>query len=164
MVRGQVRIRPYKPGDDRSILETHRSSVHGLAIRSYPPHLLEEWSPPITDQRVARVESARLSSPEQLFVALSEAKIVGFGGFNPETGELTAVYVHPDVSRQGVGTAILHRLEAGAQERGLTELWLESSLNAVNFYAGHGYKREGDGEHRMASGRTMPCVRMRKRL
>lgn len=30
----------------------------------------------------------------------------------------------------------------------------DSSLNAAGFYEAHGYRRQMDGEHRMATGRT----------
>lgn len=160
----RVTIRPYRHGDDRAILEVHRAAVRGLAAGDYPSDLLEEWSPPVTDERVARAEATRETSRERLLLAVASAEVIGFGGFDVDTGEVTAVYVKPDAAGQGLGAALLDAIESRATEDGFVELWLESSLNAAGFYEARGYRREGDGEHRMGSGRMMPCVRMRKAL
>ena len=82
----------------------------------------------------------------------------------PEKAEIRAVYVHPKAGRQGVGRALLRRLETEAQEQGVTTLHLESSLNAQAFYAAQGYLAQGQGLHRLAGGLEMPCCEMSKVL
>jgi putative acetyltransferase len=159
-----VEVRPYRDGDDRAIAEVHRSAVHGLAARHYPADLLDEWSAPVTDERVARAEAARPTSPESLVVAIVDGNVAGFGGVELTTGEVTAVYVRPESARCSVGTLALEALEVLGRTNNVTEFWLKSSLNAVPFYAARGYVREREGEHETWSGRSMPCIFMRKRL
>jgi predicted GNAT family acetyltransferase len=55
--------------------------------------------------------------------------------------EITGVYVHPSVTRNGVGTEILTNLEQEARGRDNRTLGLSASLNAVPFYEYHGYER-----------------------
>lgn len=92
-------------------------------------------------------------------VAESEGDVVGWGWVRPERAELSAVYVHPEHAREGVGTRLLSRLETEAADRGCTALSLWSSLPAVPFYDANGYRpvrRVEVGE------RDLPCVVMRK--
>ena len=56
------------------------------------------------------------------------------------TGEVRAVYVHPDFARRGVGSALLAELERRARDRGFETLVLTASLNAVPFYEHRGYE------------------------
>ena len=39
---------------------------------------------------------------------------------------------------------------------------IDASLAAVEFYQAHGFEETGRGDHRLRSGRRMPCVFMRK--
>jgi GNAT superfamily N-acetyltransferase len=68
-----------------------------------------------------------------------EGDVAGFGHLNADTGAVEAVYVSPTYAGDGVGTQLLEALESRAAERGLDELELVSSLNAVGFYEHHGY-------------------------
>lgn len=159
-----ITVRPYQPGDERVVAEVHYAAVHGLAGEHYPADLLDEWSVPVTDERVARQEAHRSTSAEILFLADVEGEVVAFSGLDPASGEVTAVYVRPEFARASVGTKLLAAVEKHAQELELDALWLEASLNAVPFYASRGYRRDQEGSHRLWTGRMMPMVRMSKRL
>jgi len=92
-------------------------------------------------------------------VAESADGVVGWGWVRPERSELSAVYVHPDHAREGVGTRVLDRLETEAGDRGCTALSLWSSLPAVPFYDANGYRTVRRVELGEAS---LPSVVMRK--
>jgi putative acetyltransferase len=51
-----------------------------------------------------------------------------------------------------------------AKELGLTELRMDSSINAVPFYEANGFISLERADHRLPSGNRMACVRMRKTL
>lgn len=83
-------------------------------------------------------------------VAEQDVRLIGFGWMKPVAdeyfeaavdGEITAVYVHPSVARQGVGTRIYTELEAAARQIGVESLGLWASLNSVSFYEKHRYQR-----------------------
>ena len=61
---------------------------------------------------------------------------------------------------RGVGTAILEELESEANARGLDELSLVASRNAVGFYERRGWKRGEDLVHETSGGVELECVAM----
>lgn len=55
-------------------------------------------------------------------------------------GEIRAIYVHPDTSRRGVGTAIYQKLESEARRLQLDSVGLWASINAREFYEDLGFE------------------------
>jgi GNAT superfamily N-acetyltransferase len=82
----------------------------------------------------------------------------------PANSELRALYVSAEHGRKGVGRAILLELEALARKAGVTELRMDSSVNAARFYEANGYLAIERAEHTLRSGVRMECVRMRKTI
>jgi len=94
-------------------------------------------------------------------VAERDGDVVGWGWVRPERCEVSAVYVHPDHARDGLGTRLLDRLEAEAADDGCDALSLWASLPSVGFYDANGYERVR--RVTLDSGSTsLPCVVMRK--
>jgi hypothetical protein len=54
--------------------------------------------------------------------------------------------------------------EASAMAAGASNLKLDSSLAAVEFYKANGFVETGRGEHALRVGCTMACVFMQKNL
>jgi GNAT superfamily N-acetyltransferase len=102
---------------------------------------------------------------ELIVVAVEPAgQIIGFGSIVPANSELRAVYVDAAYGGQGVGRALLARLDELAREAGLSELRMDASINAVPFYEANDFVSVELGEHIMPSGARMACVRMLKVL
>jgi GNAT superfamily N-acetyltransferase len=80
----------------------------------------------------------------------------------PET--LGAIYVAASAGGRGVASALMKTLEAKARELGMRALRMESSLTAAPFYVKHGFSELDRGEHRLAGGILMACVKMEKPL
>jgi putative acetyltransferase len=161
---GRPQIRPAKPSDARGILEAHHSAVTETAAGDYPRQVIEIWGAPVTDERVQAYARGALLR-ETTLVAEVDGVIAGFGVIIEAGNELRAVYVAHRFSGQGVGSALLRELEKLAREYGCKKLEMDSSLTAESFYRCHGFEVLGRGEHPMGdSGRTMACVRMRKKL
>jgi len=100
---------------------------------------------------------------ELIVVATDSAeKIIGFGSIVPTNSELRALHVDAAYGGQGVGRALIARLEELARDAALTELCMNASINAVPFYEANGFISLEPGEHIMSSGARMACVRMRK--
>ncbi|HEX4124932.1 MAG TPA: GNAT family N-acetyltransferase [Tepidisphaeraceae bacterium] len=156
-------VRPAVPADAASVVRTHFRAVHETARTSYPDHVLDGWSSPPDEARVARVEQG-ITIGQEMLVAEIEGLVCGFGSIVPEEGQLRAVYVDPAFGRRGIGSAILRELELLAVRRGVTRLSMDASLNAEAFYLKHGYAIGGRGMHRLSSGAEMDCVRMSKEL
>ncbi len=158
-------IRPSTPDDAEGILRAHYSAVHETARNDYPETVLAAWSRPVDAQRIA-AHRAKIETDKRIvsYVAVDlSGKVLGFGELvPPET--LGAIYVAAEAGRRGVAGALLETLEAKARELGMKVLKMESSLTAVAFYVRHGFRELGRGEHRLADGVVMACVKMEKTL
>ncbi|MEZ0373301.1 MAG: GNAT family N-acetyltransferase [Candidatus Sericytochromatia bacterium] len=159
-----VRIRPAEDTDAASLSQIHFEAIRQTASAFYSPELIGSWAQVPDERRLEQFRSAIVGKDELFLVAEYADEVVGFGSIIPSTGELRAVYVHPDVGRSGVGSAILLALEQLATASGLSDLQMDSSINAEAFYSRHGYEVRDRGIHRLAGGGQMACVKMRKPL
>lgn len=79
-------------------------------------------------------------------------------------GEVTAVYVSPSAAGEGIGSQIYGELETYARSQGVDSLGLWASLNAVEFYAFHGFTRVASHVHEFHGGVEGTVVEMQKPL
>ena len=63
-----------------------------------------------------------------------------------------------------IGTALLRLAEDHARAHGAKSIEIQASLAGVEFYRAMGFHETGRGEALLMSGRSMPCVFMRKLL
>lgn len=151
--------------DAEGIISAHQNAVHVTAKDFYEQEILDEWSPMLSG-RVFQMQEKLKNNPEKsiILVVESEGKIAGFGEIVPAQEELRAIYIDPQFARIGFGRALLQELESRAKKQGLAKLILHASLNAKNFYVQNGFKIDGEGSHKLSSGRLMPCIFMSKNL
>ncbi|MBR3425153.1 MAG: GNAT family N-acetyltransferase, partial [Neisseriaceae bacterium] len=90
--------------------------------------------------------------------------IQGFFQLNLSKSELDALYVHPFVHRQGLGTAMLQKAEQIAFNSGLGFLKLYASLNSVRFYEINGYQKISDYDIHLSPQVSVQVALMRKYL
>ncbi len=160
----RISIRAANAADAKSILEVHRAAVLQTAAHQYASDILTAWAAPLDPGNVERMAGIITSQLEVILVAESDRQIVGFGSIVPANSELRAVYVHPDFGHAGIGDRLLTALEDLARQHRLTELTMDASLNAENFYAKHGFVAVERGDHVLRGGTLMACVKMRKAL
>ena len=67
-------------------------------------------------------------------------------------------------ARQGIGTALLRLAEEHARAHKATSVQIQASLAGVEFYKANGFEELERGEAVLMSGKSMPCVLMRKQL
>ncbi|WP_425262110.1 GNAT family N-acetyltransferase [Prosthecochloris aestuarii] len=72
------------------------------------------------------------------FVADDKGILAGFGELDRD-GHIDGFYCHHQYQRQGVGSALLHRIEQEAISAGLRRLFTEASITARPFFAAHGF-------------------------
>lgn len=151
-------IRAATEADAEPILHLRGESIHAFGSERYRDEQVEHWAKQPFGSAPYR-ESIRNDS-ESVVVAEENGEIVGFGRVKLDIGVVSAVYVHPDYARDGVGSALLSRLESQARDAGIGSLTLHASLNAVPFYEERGYERVETVEHRVAGGVELACVEM----
>jgi putative acetyltransferase len=142
-----MEVREATPADADAVRRVHRASIEGLATAAYDPEQIDAWAAGCESADYAAAIGA---DDVEYLVAEDEGRTVGFGSLSlaPPEGyetrvdaEVTGVYVHPSVAREGVGSRIYAEPERRARERGVGTLGLEASRNAVPFYGAHGYER-----------------------
>jgi putative acetyltransferase len=148
-----MRIREARAADAEAVRCVHRESIEGLGPAAYDSEQVAAWARGTESADYA----ATIESDDSHFVvAERDGELLGFGSLSydiPEEyeasadAEVTAVYVHPSATREGVGTELLAALERVASGRGVGTLGLSASLNALGFYEGHDYERVRTYEH-----------------
>jgi len=119
-------VREATSDDVNGIQHVHSDAIMELASAFYNQEQVEAWAKP--------VESANYDPESEDYyyvVAEDDEQIVEFGSLRFDSpdgyeaavdGEITGVYVHPKVAREGVGSRILSVLEEKARECGLATL------------------------------------------
>lgn len=151
--------------DVDEIAAAHLDSIRSIGALYYDAAIVSDWG--------ARVKGdlyvTAMARGEGFYIAVRElgdqSEVLGFSSHRIDGNEHgTAVYVRGKVARLGIGSALFRSAEAGAITAGATSIHVDASLAAVEFYTANGFEEVGRGEHRLWSGRPMPCVFMRKNL
>ncbi|WP_423744677.1 GNAT family N-acetyltransferase (plasmid) [Haladaptatus sp. SPP-AMP-3] len=153
-------IRRATEADAKPILDLRCASIRAFGTERYHEEQVERWAEHPFGS-APYLESIRNES-ESVAVAEGNGELAGFGRVELDSGVVSAVYVHPDYARNGVGSALLSHLESVARDAGVDSLSLHASLNAVPFYEGHGYERISTVTHEVTGGVELACVEMRR--
>lgn len=105
---------------------------------------IDEWGEFLGEERIRTANEGRVHPAD--LVAEDDAGVFGFVSWDPETGEITRLYVHPRGQRRGAGAALLARALDALREAGCAEAWLnteERAAGARAFYERAGWRLEG---------------------
>lgn len=156
---GNILIRDAREDDAFSVIKVHYDSVHHVASKDYPSEILDEWSPPVSEERMQKFLN---NGADVKLVAEIDGDIVGFGELLTEKNQLGAVYVASKAISQGVGRAIMECLEEMAKKKNVEYLHMESSVTAFPFYKRLGFYVIEHSRHDLPNGLKMACIKMRK--
>ena len=161
----EFEIRRATPSDASDIAAAHRDSIYSIGARFYPAEIVNDWAAGLMGHRYVTA----MDRGEVFYVAIGaidgKPAILGFASHRVEDKQhRTAVYVRGAASRRGIGSALFRSAEASAVTAGATSIHVAASLAAVEFYRRNGFEEVRRGEHRLATGRLMACVFMRKTL
>ena len=161
----QFEVRCATLADADAIAAAHLDSIRSIGSRYYEAAIVDDWSARLKGDLYA----SAMASGEMFYIATGrrqdEPEVLGFSSHRIDEGEhRTAVYVRGHASRLGVGSALFRSAESAAIAAGAGSIHVAASLAAVEFYTAHGFEAIGPGEHILWSGRSMPCVFMRKML
>lgn len=129
---GTLQIRPYEEADEQAVIE--------LWNESSPAHA------PHNDPATAIRKKLQVQR-ELFFVAEVNGYMVGtaMGGYDGHRGWIYTVAVKPQCRRNGIGSALIRRLEAALSDRGCLKVNLQvfaSNAEVVAFYEKLGYNVE----------------------
>jgi len=154
-----IKVRKARLEDAEAICHVHCGSVRTLCTNDYTPEQIEAW---VGRSEPENFRKALVERGETVFVAEIEGVIAGFSSLFKD--EIYAVYIHPEYTRQGVGTRLLNAVEKEAIFQQIKKLKLVSSITAKPFYQANGYQVVEHSFHTLPSGIQIPCVYMEKSL
>lgn len=151
--------------DVPEMINVHFAAVHAIDSDYYSNDVKLVWSPPPDEARQEWLSNLISQDSVICTVAvLDQEKIVGFCIALPSQAQLKALYVHPDHSGSGVGSALLQRVEARCRAIGLEELELNASCNAKAFYQHCSYEVIGPTTQPLSDTVSMVAIHMVKRI
>ncbi|MBW4482158.1 MAG: GNAT family N-acetyltransferase [Tildeniella torsiva UHER 1998/13D] len=154
---GPYLIRSWQPGDRAAAV-----AIIGQVLQEY----CLTCEPTASDRDALEVEACYWETGGEFWVVETDGELVGTAGYRPtQRGEgaveLRKMYLLPQARGQGLGRYLLSTLESAIQQRGFTDIWLETASvlkEAVGLYEASGYESASGVE-------TARCDRVyRKRL
>jgi predicted N-acetyltransferase YhbS len=128
--------------DAETVFNITRASIGGLAGASYSRTQIENWmgerTPAFYEELIAR---------GGMTVCVREGTVVGF--VDAEPGEVTRLFILPEVAGTGLGRRLLDIGIAQARLGHSGPIRLEATINAESFYQKHGFRstRRGHFSH-----------------
>jgi GNAT superfamily N-acetyltransferase len=154
----EAQIRKARAEDAATAWAIRNAAILSQCPGHYPAELLAIWTDGAIDEGFVQFVE------EQFYVATVNEEVVGTGMIDCTTGRLDAIFVRPDLMRQGIGRQMVSFLEALGRAVGLTQLTLDSTLNAAEFYRRSGFVGEAIGAYHSPRGITLDCIPMTKSL
>ena len=161
----EIDVREATTDDIDSICSVNRESIKKFGHQSYSTEQVSAWANAVTP------ELYPIDAEDTYFLVAERNKRIVAIGWMKETsedtsvdGEITGIYVGPEIAKQGVGTQIYNELESKANKQNMNSLGLWASLNAVGFYEKQGYTQVTDQTLEYPDDIELRVIEMRKQL
>ncbi len=128
-------IRRVKRTDIPQISRLYYETIHRVNARDYTAEQIRSWAPRIYPDFFWQRRLRRYN----VFVADEDEAVIGFAELSP-TGGIDGFYVHHARQQEGVGTALMARLEREARSRGNARLHADVSITAEPFFRRMGFR------------------------
>lgn len=125
-MNNQIKIRIAHLDDSIQIGRLIYETIRIVNSLDYSENQIEAWAP---DPYIF----SKYDLESFAYVAEFDNQIVGFGNITLE-GYLHRFYIHHNYQRQGIGSLLLHALEAKAKELNFSVINTEASISAKSFF------------------------------
>jgi len=151
-------IRKATNGDSESAWNLRNAAINEKCIGLYPPNVLKIWT-------AGNKSEIFVSDVVRCFyVATVGNHVIGTAAIDIDKRQIDAVFVHPDHMGRGVGRRLMVHMESLARAKGLKDVVLDATLNAVPFYRACGFTGEGVKTYNSPRGIVIDCISMSKFL
>lgn len=158
-----VSLREASPEDAADMARIQSESLRQNAREEYTEEQLDCLAPSDPDlNTIPDVEFVENSC--RPIVAEKDGSVVGWGSIHLNENTLAATFVDPDHTGEGIGQAIVEKLEKIAQKEGLEWLIVPASLNAVGFYGRLGFERQQQIDAGTPNTPEIPSIELKKEL
>ena len=131
------RIVPLEEAHIPRLLDLFEQSVRRLGPAHYSPDQVEQWARGAHHPGLA----SQLREHHGWVIEQDDVPL-GFATLSDD-GHLSLLYVSPDHPRQGLGTLLLERVLAAANQMGLGSLTTEASAFSLALFPRHGFLLTG---------------------
>jgi putative acetyltransferase len=133
----KLALRPYLPADALALADIFRASIEELTEDDYNPAQQDAWATAADDMEAF---TERLGKHLTLIATLDGSPVGFIALENPSKIDL--FYVHPAVAGQGVGRMLYEAVEKLASARGTSQLVVDASDTAREFFQRRGFSAE----------------------
>ena len=133
-------IRTFKIEDAQEVSSVIRRSILYRDNRGYTLEQLYS----IANHYSAETLCSDLEN-KQIFVCEENGKIVGTATLNKD--ELMTCFIVPEYQNKGIGNKFVKLRENEAVKKGLSRVWLVSSIPSYNYYKKQGYSLVSEKNH-----------------
>jgi len=158
MERQMFEIRRSTPSDAQVAFDIRRLAIRHQCIGAYSEQQMLDWT------KGSAEDGYDTLMDKHFYLGCVECEPVATGMLDLEHREIGAIFIRPDFMQRGLGKRVLSFLEDRARDLGLTEVCLDATLNAADFYRRCGYIGEGSAIYQSPSGLQLACVPMVKIL
>lgn len=131
----KIIIRSYQKSDVYDLVQIYYNTIHTINIKDYTQEQCDAWAPQETLQVEGWQKKWLHNEP---LVAIYDDKIVGFAEFEP-SGHIDCFYVHHAFQGQGIGSALMEKIEQIAHQKNISRLFAEVSITAKPFFEKKGF-------------------------
>lgn len=156
--REDILIKEATLKDASEITSVHKQCVLKTNAQFYAKNVIGEWVDQINDENVK--EQFKNS---QWLVIKTKDKIVGFCQFSLEEKTLYQINILPDHQGRNYGKLMYDFIERKFLDNGIRKIYLNSTLNAVNFYKKMGFKEIEKIDFKLEK-KSIEMVKMEKTL
>jgi GNAT superfamily N-acetyltransferase len=150
-------LRLFLPSDLDSLKNLILSTITTCYAGVYPPRVIQYFKQYHSDEQILqRAKEGCTIVIERDGKAIATGSIVG--------GHVCAVFVVPEIQRQGLGRRIMEHLEDKARSAGFKEVNLHVSLPSKRFYERLGYRLSEDAYLDVGEGQRLDYWEAKKPL
>jgi len=151
----------YTPADTATVRALHALAFRTLATSHHTPAQIAAH-----EALIMAPDYAHDLARSHVLLARRGGELAATAGWlampdRPGTARIRKVFVHPDMARRGLATAMVRAAEADAAKAGLTRLVVRANVNAVPLYEKLGYRTVEAGVM-PAGGENLPVMFMEK--
>lgn len=133
----KIKIRKVSSKDIQNIVDLHRKVVSKTNAEQYDKEVIEEWLSQITPEGV-KYQLKDKTTPWYLLELNS--KIIGFCQFSIVEKTIFQLNINPNYQGKGYGKTLSNFMEKKFRNAGVSNVELNSTLNALSFYEKLGFK------------------------
>lgn len=154
-----MQLRAATIDDAAAIRGIYEAAIAAVSEKFYTAEQKYRWS---VRRSAAEYRALLEAGNETFWVGEIDATVVAFTSLIGD--EMKMLYVHPQHQRRGYSRLLYEKVLAEARARGLTQLTVHASRNAVAVYEALGFQSVRCETVRLVDGLEIGCVLMRSAL